>query len=939
MVRRLARAGHLMLSVSSLACCVVLATPASAQSNTADVQGSDPAATPAEEHEITVTGTRIQRDGFVAPTPTNVVTSEQLNLAGVTTIGDIAFKLPQFRPARSIYTSHTGGNVGGNYFNLRGLSGIPSPSRTLTLIDGRRPTPTGSDETFDVNVIPSGIISRVEVVTGGASAAYGSDAVAGVVNLILRDDIEGFEGSIQAGQTFRYADAQEVRGDLSFGTRFADGRGRLLLSGEYYRNNGAGEIGKRQWARDNWGLIANPAYAPGNGQPAILMGRDARMGNATFGGLITSGPLAGTQFLPGGVAASFNPGSAPLGSAGTFGGDGANVGQSLQLMVPSERMTFFGRASFEISPSVELWAEASHANIFADDAHTIPSFNFSNIVIQSDNAYLPVGVRNAMNANGISSFNMSRINEDFGFYGNTAHTSYTQLAGGAKGKIGSAWKWDVSVTHGRYYQRQDYVNDTIRANLALATDAVLDPATGRIVCRSALANPANGCVPINLFGSGSPSQQAIAYVTDNFRQVQRVSQTAVEGSLRGEPFSLWAGPVSVAIGAEHRAERLSYQVAPLTEAFAHGIFNAHSSGPGTITVSEVFGEVVVPLLRDVPLFRSLDFNGAVRVADYSTTGSVAAWKLGITNQIFKDLRLRATLSRDIRAPNFSELFTTSAATIASVRDLNGTAVTVSVPNGANPNLKPEIGKTLTLGLIYTPEWVSGLRLSVDYFSIRLDGAITSLTAQQVINGCGTGQQDLCARLVRDSSGTLTQINNGRFNAQTLRTKGVDIALDYSLPVDRLFEGAGGRIDLRASASYTDTLRSTLLGQVIENAGTAIPKWTGLASIGYASDRTTVQLGGQYVGSVTYNATPGSAQPIGLNIPRFPDRFYLDLGVQYVLIDRGGTRIQLFGNIQNLLDKDPPIIPTLVGPVSPIISNYGLYDPLGRRFTAGVRFKF
>ncbi len=928
-------------SVSTLACCTTLAGGAFAQQADADMAVEEAAATAPEPdgEAIIVTGSRIRRDGFIAPTPTNVVTGEQLSLAGVTTVGDIAFKLPQFRPSRSVYTSHTGGNVGGNYFNLRGLSGIPGPSRTLTLVDGRRPTPTGNDETFDVNVIPSGIVSRVEVVTGGASAAYGSDAVAGVVNLILRDDIDGFEGSLQAGQTFRYNDAKEVRGDLSFGTRFAEGRGRLLLSGEYYRNKGAGIVGDRRWAQPNWGLIVNPAYTPSNGQPAIITGRDARMGNATFGGLITSGPLAGTQFIEGGIATRFNPGSAPLGSAGTFGGDGANVGRTLPLLVPSERTTLFGHLSYEVSDAVEVWAEASHARIFADDSDTIPSFNFGNIVIQRDNAYLPTSVRDAMAANSLASFTMSRINQDFGFYGNTARSRYRQFSGGIKGKFGDSWNWDISATNGRYLQRQNYANDTIRANLTAATDAVVDPVTGRVVCRSTLINPTNGCVPINLFGAGSPSQQAIDYVTDDFQHVQRVRQNSVEASLRGEPFDLWAGPVSVAVGAAHRSERVSYTVAPLTAAFAHGIFNGPSAGPGTIKVSEAFAEVVVPLLRDVPMFRSLDFNGAVRVADYSSTGTIFAWKLGLTNQIFPDLRLRATLSRDIRAPNFAELSSTGAATFAAVRDIDGTAVTVTVPTSPNPNLRPEIGKTLTLGLIYEPQWASSLRASVDYFDIKLTGAITALSAQQIINGCGAGQQELCNRLVRNPAGTLIQINNSRFNAQTLRTKGVDFALDYSLPLSNLIADAGGRLNLRVSASYTDTLQSRLLGQQIENAGTAIPHWTALGSIGYSDDRTTVQLGGQYMGRVTYNATPGSAQPVGLDTPRFADRFYLDLGFQHVLFDTGSTRVQLFGNIQNLLDKDPPIMPTLVGPVSPIISNFGLYDPLGRRFTLGVRFKF
>ncbi len=887
-----------------------------------------------QAQEITVTGSRIERSGFVAPTPTSVVTAEELGMAGVTTIGDIALKLPQFRSGRSSFASHTGGNVGGNYFNLRGLSGYPGPSRTLTLVDGRRPTPTGNDESFDVNVIPSGIIDRVEIVTGGASAAYGSDAVAGVVNILLRKDLVGIEGSVQAGQTFRYADAREIKGTLSYGTRFADDRGHVMLSGEYYDNKGVGQVNSRKWAKPNWGLIANPAYAPGNGQPAVLMGRDARMANATYGGLIVNGALKGTEFLPGGIPATFDPGIASVGAAGTFGGDGPNVGATLKLLVPTERITLFGRASYDLSDDVTLWAEGGYARLYGDDRATIPSFNFGNIVIQRDNAYLPESLRTALTAAGQTSFAMSRLNSDFGFYGNSALSKHRQVSAGLTGKFGGSWKWDVSASYGKYDQRQNYVNDTITRNLALATDAVLDPASGRIVCRSTLTAAGNGCVPINLFGSGSPSQQAIDYVTDDFTHRQRVRQTSVAASIQGEPFSLWAGPVSVAVGGEYRDETVSLTVAPLTAAFGHGIFNGPSAGPGTIKVKEAFAETVVPLLRDVPFFRRLDLNGAIRVTDYNTTGTVATWKVGVTNEITSDLRLRATLSRDIRAPNFSELAATGAASFFPVIDLNGEAVTVAVPTNPNPFLRPEIAKTLTVGLGYQPSWAGNLRISVDYFDIKIDGAITTLTAQQIINGCGGGQADLCSRLVRDGAGKLTRVINGRFNAQTLQTNGVDIEVAYSLPLERIAAKMDGKLGFRGSASYTDSYESRLLGQVIQSAGVIFPHWNATGAITYSNDSWDLQLSGQYVGSVQYNGTPGSSQPIGLNVDRFPDRFYLDASFQHQLV----PGVQIFGNIENLLDKDPPIIPTFVGPVSPIASNYTLYDPIGRRFTLGVRFK-
>lgn len=888
--------------------------------------------TDADHEEVVVTGSRITLNGFSTPTPTTVLGGEEIALTSASNVGDLMFQMPQFQASKSPSTNTTNNlNVGQSNFDLRGLG----TTRTLTLVNGRRRVPNGVNGALNTNVIPAGIIDRVEVVTGGASAVYGSDAVAGVVNILLRKDIDGLEGSLQGGETFR-GDYREYRGTLNYGSRFASGRGHFVIATEMSNNDGVGFANEaRDWARRNWGVVNNPAYAPGNGEFARLITTDARIGNATYGGLITSGPLAGTQFLPGGVPSAFDPGAFPLGRANTIGGDGP--AESIPLAIPLKRQTVYSRVQFDFTDTLNAWADASYSDETGDGSMISRTDNRGGgaIPIGIDNAYLPAVTRDAMLASGIDSFALSRLNEDFGFWGaETTNRSY-QLTAGLDGRFGQTWTWSASYGHGRNTETQHEKNDEIVSHMYLAADAVVNPLNGQIVCRSTLTDPGNGCVPINLFGNGSPSPEAIAYVTDNQVNVIKYEQEVAEASLQGEPFSNWAGPVAVAAGISVRHESVDQNDDPVSRAQDH-LFDNYIAQSGSVTVKEIFAETGVPLLAGLPLVKKLDFNGAVRYTDHSQSGGKVTWKAGLTHDLTDELRLRATRSLDVRSPNFSELFFVPLQYLVTVTDLNGDVVQILNPQPGNPTLQPEEAKTWTGGIVYKPFWAQGLQVSADYYRISMSGRIAVLDPQYVIDGCGSGNAYFCTFLPRDGAGNLTAIITSPLNSGASLTNGLDLEASYRLPAGSLPAAMNGSLTLRALASRAFHNNTTIQGSLSEAVGESIPHWRANTSATYSTGNWTVHLAGNFVSGVVYSNT---FAPDAIDKRDFPGRVYMNAAVQFTLPGGGGSNVSLFANVDNVFDRDPPINPGSVSAYGQRITRSQLYDQLGRRFTAGVRVKF
>jgi iron complex outermembrane receptor protein len=883
--------------------------------------------------EIVVTATRVSRAGYLAPTPTTVVDAAQIEQMAPATIADFVNELPQFANSTTPRTTGpvSGDGLGGvNFLNLRGLGA----DRTLVLLDGRRVVSSATIGAVDINLLPSALIQRVDIVTGGASAAWGSDAVAGVVNFVLNDKFEGFKVSAQGGIS-SHADGAESRFEVTDGTSFASGRGHLVISGSYAQVNPIDSPASRSWYSGQK-FIANPAYTPTNGQPKMILASGVGLSNATDGGLISTGPLRGSQFLAGGVPAPFTFGS--VSSFLMLGGTPNDVADRTQLQAGLRQASGFANLDFDLNDRVTVFGQFNYGLSLANTI-SVPYFRLGNITIQADNAYLDPTTEQRLAAAGATNFTMGRTNYDFGpALADNRRSLYRGVAG-LKGTFGDGWSWDAYYEYGQTDIRNEIDDDPIVSHYNLATDAVINPASGQAMCRSTLSAPSNGCVPVDLFGAGSPSQAARNYIEGTARQDTTLQQHVAAASVRGDPFATWAGPVSMAAGAEFREEKFEADADPISIATNFWAGNFKPS-EGAYHVGEGFVEIVVPLLRDLPAVKSLDLNSAVRETDYNTSGTVTTWKQGLTWDVSQGIRLRGTVSRDIRAPNLNDLYLASSTTQQSVADpLNGNATVLALHvQTGNTNLKPEIARTYTGGFVLTPSFARGLDLSVDYFDIKISEAITTLTSQQIVDGCYGGQPGLCSFITRNSAGTITQIVATGINASEETTSGVDLDVRYRLALADLGASFKGVFSANGLLTYTGDHSITVDGVRTQEAGDistyASPKIRAQLTEGYEAGPASISLRERYIGSGVFS---NAFTPTVIADNHVPAVVYLDLSGTYRVPVGRGT-FEVFATIENLLNKAPPASPAVIGNTFALYGvNPALYDTIGTMFRLGARF--
>lgn len=913
------------LKTALLSAALPLMTVHGALAQEAEAQEAD-----SGNEDIVVTASRIMRSGFTAPTPTTMLDVDNITLQGASTLAEAVNQIPSFLPNT---TPATGGNStatsGANFLNLRGI-GAP---RTLVLVNGRRFVPSATQSTIagtvDVNLIPQGLIDRVEVVTGGASAAWGSDAVAGVVNFILDREKTGLELGLQAGISSR-GDNAETQITASWGADVADGRGHFVVSGEYFDSRGILDQQDRKWGAEGWQVFVNPLYTPTNGQPARILSRDVHQSNRTEGGLIvTAGPLRFLQFGPGGTVSPFTTGSS-LGSTYMVGGDGINQGKYISLVTPHRRRSVYAMFDYDIADNVRLSLEGSYARSRSTNA-TTSSFTLSPYTISQQNAFLPDSVRSTMVTNGITQFQMGRINTDIGYITTDLDGEVYRAVASLDGNFGDTWRWSAYYTYGETRRTDRSLGNLVNARMTAAIDSIIDPLTEQPVCRNLATNP--GCVPINLFGYGSPSAAAIDYVTEDQVVESKIRQHAAALDFSGEPFSTWAGPVSVAFGLEYRRESVQSVADPISQANGFMIGNPKSLA-GHYDVKEAYAEAVVPLLSDAPLAELLELNGAIRFTDYSTGANVTTWKIGGTYVPTNGIKLRGTLSRDIRAANLTELFSVSGLSFANVRDpRDGSSPFVSSLSAGNPGLAPEKADTWTAGVVLEPAMLPGLRLSVDYYDIDISGAIGTLTTQNIIDRCFTGgNTQLCDLIEFNPDDSIRHVNNFFVNIQTVQTRGVDAELAYRTAI------GSDTLSLRVLATYVADLITgdgiTSVDRAGQAQGTGVPHWTGMANLVYTTGPLSLGLSGRYVGGGVFDVTFG---PNDINDNDISSRFYLNLSASYEIGEGDGWKMELYGSVKNLLDKDPPIVGSTFQ--APFATNGALYDMVGRYFTVGARMKF
>ncbi|WP_336961423.1 TonB-dependent receptor [Sphingobium aquiterrae] len=917
---------------------------------------------PPSDAEVIVTGSRIVRNGNDAPTPTTVLSAEDIAERAPTNIADYINQLPSMGTGNSprtttVYANATGG---ANQMNARGL-GV---TRTLTLLDGRRVVGSGMSPAVDINLLPQNLVQRVDVVTGGASAAYGSDAVAGVVNFILDTNFTGLKGSINLSQT-DYGDGRVFSGDLAWGAKFAGGRGHILLSGSYFNGQGIDFADHpRDWYQPGYQLLNNPSWTATNGQPGQIVRFDGGS-TATSGGVIAAGPLKGMAFLPNGQIGTFVFGPIQQGQL-QAGGTVEPSSQSRGSLLPDDRhWSIFGHASYELTDNINAIFEASYAgNDTVNWSAVYTRQGSTAIAVSRDNPFLPLATQQAMDAARVTSFQMARsfydmVNDPDSHIGQAGYNRrQDRILAALEGSFLDSGKWRAYYQRGHsnvWYTRD---NNIILGRFNQAIDATANPATGGVpgmaagapVCRSTLANPTNGCVPMNLFGEGALGAASIAWVTgasEGLQTRQDLDFYQNVWSIDGQynPFSTWAGPVSIAAGFEYRKESFSSTADDYSLQSLWNVGN-YKNGANGYNVKEFFGEILVPLLKDSAIAKSLDFNGAVRRTDYSTSGAVTTWKAGLSWAVNSDLRLRGTRSRDIRAPNLNDLFAPSSQFVNAYLDRTQPG-SPQVPNitlsGGNPLLKPEIADTWTAGGIYAPAWLPGFSLSVDWYKIDIKDAITGVGAQTIIDMCYGYNRPVnpaaCDSIILAPGATNlvnATIYTSGINAQNVAVEGIDYEASYRTTLDRISSALPGAINLRLLVSQRLKDETNLPGDVSPaNLGTyGSLKWRGMLTTTYAVGPSRTTLTTRYLGKgVASNQPETSRTGIPDQYNHIPAVWYFELAENYD-ISIGGHKVTLFGVAENLFDRDPPPIPNgrAFGSDAP-------YDLLGRTYRVGMRFKF
>ena len=963
---------------------MALAAPAFAQTTPAapaDASPPPPETNPGDiaPDDIMVTGTRIVRDGFKSPTPLTVATQEDiLNTSPTNNIADFVNQLPALvgstRPSNS-RLAISSGLAGINALNLRGLGEI----RTLVLLDGRRTVGSSVTGLVDVNTFPQALVKSVEIVTGGASAAYGSDAVAGVVNFVLDKTYKGIKIQADSGVTERGDGANysfSAAAGLAFGS---DDRGHLLLSGEWAHRDGIFRV-DREWNARGGVRITNPNYTNTNGQAQFLIRQPVGVANTTPGGIIlnSSGGVAnrlrGIYFGQGAAASQFQYGALTFPAVGgatapslTQGGDWQvnDQGRNIGLDADDDRRGAFGRLSYEVATGVTLFAEASYnwqKTLFNAGPQSTTS-----ITLTSANPYLQSALANAVSAGLITAAERAAVTSvtvgstavDLPYRKNNSSRDVQRYAIGAEGEFqafGHKAFWNIYGQYGEtnaHEQLRDIMNT---ANMANATDAVAAPAgnalgvaAGTVVCRSSLTAPTNGCVPLNRLGIGVANPAAFAYVLGDPYRDQKLKQTVAGVNLSLTPFATWAGDVSVAVGGEYRRESVSGSV-PTQFQTGWSVGNFLPTF-GSYNVKEAYLETVVPLGL------GLEFNGAVRGTDYSTSGYVTTWKLGATWQPIPDIRFRATRSRDIRAPNLSELYASGTSRTNTLTDpaTGRTTVTFRETTTGNPNLRPEKADSVSVGVVFQPTFLPGFSASVDGFDIKLKDAIGQFFAQDIINRCFEGRTEFCAAYGPDPTGDRELFFRASpFNFARQWVRGIDFDASYRLPLANIIQRAPGTVTLHGLATrYIHNITDSGVPNVIpvdtvgQLSGISPPKWIYRFNASYETDSFSVTGTARGVSSGTYgnayivcdgNCPTGRPAATVSQFPTIDNNSisgvtYFDLNLTTKIETHSGGRAELFLNVTNLFDRDPILLPE-----TGLAANSTYSDLLGRAFRVGIRFQ-
>lgn len=1007
----------LLLGGSSAA--LLIASSAQAQDAAASAAAATPAAQDdaAPDADIVVTGSRIRSATLTSPSPLQAVTAEDIANTGRLEIQEVLQQNPAFGlPGQSRNISNFGtASAGLATVNLRNLGA----NRTLVLIDGRRVV-AGVPGTaqVDLTMIPTPFIERVDVLTGGASAIYGSDAIAGVVNFIYKKNLEGLEANVQTGVSER-GDDDQYNINLTLGHNFADGRGNVMLYGGWTKQ---GLVRSLDRARSRTDQTSVGALQRSNART------DANLTAAQ--NLFVAQPNRSTVVPAGTFAAgtgtyTIDP---TTGAVRPFvaATDGFDRTPYQAIAVPLERRMFAARGTYDVGSDISVYAEGTYANVksqtFMEPLPLVPTgnlglfrqgngrYNIEGLAVNPANPAQTTRVVNPLvptalynlatdtNGDGFRDISLTKRLTEFGGGQRFAPVDRTNLrmVVGAEGKIGSRWNWDAYYSWGETKASQSLSGLVNQDRFIQALDVVRDVydvnrngSTTDAVCASAEAR-AQGCVPIDVYGPGRISPEAIAYVQATSLRDARQTMQVAAANLSGTVFDLPAGPVQVAVGAEYRKESSREVFDPLSNVARNGYVQLTNTA-GSFDVKEAYGEIVVPLLHDTPFFQQLTLRGAGRVSDYSTVGTFYAWNGGIEWSPVADIRLRGVYARAVRAPNIGELYAAPTVGIGTVNDpcagvtatstgttstvcraapgvlaniqANGGVFTlnqtdrqgVGTLSSSNPNIREEKARTYTLGAVINPLSIAALRnltVTVDYYDIRLNDAIARTNTDYVLQRCyAENDPTFCALVSRRSvasgpysAGSIQQVDAALVNSGGASIRGIDATASYRQGLAALGLGDGAAVFAVSYSHIIKQISIPLTGAAQDRIDGEInaPRDRAQVSVGYDGEAFGFTLNGQYIGA-SYLDDQYRARFL-LADGSLPDKkyfrvkpfFYTDLQMRWTAT----KHFEFYGGVNNLFDVEPPrIITGLVGSVTGTETAAGTYDPIGRRFYAGARLRF
>lgn len=926
--------------------------------------------------EIRITGSRIARPGLVSPTPVTALDREELEVLGPATLMDGLEALPQFLGSASLNDTDNygaGGYLGAggqSQLNLRGVGA----NRTLVLVNNRRQPSTSRTGSFDVSMLPQVLISRTEVVTGGASAAYGSDAIAGVTNFIINENFEGFEVNAQGGIT-EIGDGENGRISLGGGFRVGE-KGHFVVGVEGYRTSKIANIQDRdwwqQWCNLDMGTTATPRR---------VRATDCANRTQTYGGFVSSGPLVGLMFDDNGNPTRFQSGTILDAAATTgltrntiagnsSGGDGGQFEREQQRRASQERASLFVNYKHEFSDTLRGSLSGMYGYSFIDNER-IGYFLFGQWAptIYSGNPFIPAEIQQIMTDNNIASFQLQKRvipTDPLHNARSPLTTDLVTLAVSLEGDLSNGWNWNWYYQAGESNRDVDLYGARVD-RLFRAIDVVRDPVTGGAVCASTLLYPNDGCRPLNLFGVGTSSLEAREYIHDKMYTDARIRQHATEFVLDGEVFEgFGAGPVLMAAGANWRRDEIDqisgdainapipldgfgptssfdeqgnrmYRGLPATYERIGPLIERASgaSFQGSVDVWEAFAEANVPLLAGKQFADLLETNLAVRHTDYEQSGDVLSWKVGFSWRVNDQLRLRLTRSRDMRAGNLSEMFDTTQQPQFMIDPWNPQLdrYTMKQINGGNPAVSPEKADTITYGFVYQPSWLDGVAFTMDYYDIKIKDSISTIGAQQIVDYCY--QQNLFCDLISFGSGgsgrpgdLIETVNNTTINVGEARTRGIDYELSYRTGVNWFGRSDNFSARLIASRLLESTItpfnspKTSRLG----NSGLDLQRLHATFVASYMAGPANISWTTRWVSDSVQD--PSWVSGIHVDNNEIPSHHVSNLRLGWNL-DNLGSSASVFLSVNNVFDRN----------ASDLRGFSGIYDVLGRNYTAGIRYRY